>query len=153
MLMVWFLGTCTVLGGLAALWFFWDKITGWFRRPPPAPPEPEPLVDDERVNRVVDAFCAPNQRDHGGVFRFIHAGAALLRSPEEVAEAAERIRLRGCGMFPLPYVEQEIPQEQWLEFLQWHARRHPESKFYFNARDFGKLKAIYEQERQAQPEN
>lgn len=26
--MEWILGACTVLGGGAALWFFWDKITG-----------------------------------------------------------------------------------------------------------------------------
>ena len=37
-LMVWILGTCTVLGGLAALCFFWDKITGSRRRAAPAPP-------------------------------------------------------------------------------------------------------------------
>jgi hypothetical protein len=26
--MEWVLGVCTILGGAAALWFFWDRITG-----------------------------------------------------------------------------------------------------------------------------
>lgn len=31
--MVWILGVCTVFGGVAALWFFWEKVTAWFARP------------------------------------------------------------------------------------------------------------------------
>jgi hypothetical protein len=25
----WVLGTSTILGGIAALWYFWDKISAW----------------------------------------------------------------------------------------------------------------------------
>lgn len=32
MIMILMLGTCTVLGGIAALWFFWDKIVVFVAR-------------------------------------------------------------------------------------------------------------------------
>ena len=38
-IVAWILGICTVLGGLAAIVFFWDKILAWFGR------EPEPIPE------------------------------------------------------------------------------------------------------------
>lgn len=32
----WILGVCTLLGGASAIWFFWDKLSGLFKRTPPA---------------------------------------------------------------------------------------------------------------------
>ncbi len=37
--MVWILAACTIFGGIAAIWFFWDKIVSCFRQPPPKMPE------------------------------------------------------------------------------------------------------------------
>ena len=40
--MEWALVAATLVGGLAALWFFWDKIKTWWSPPPQTPPkEPE----------------------------------------------------------------------------------------------------------------
>jgi hypothetical protein len=40
------LGVATLLGGIAALWYFWDKIAAWFRHAPAIPPEPDVLWVD-----------------------------------------------------------------------------------------------------------
>ena len=119
--------------------------------PPMPQPESPPLIDDARVDKVVDAFCSITTRDPGGVPSFVHAGAALMRNNAEVVEAVERIKMRGFQMSPLPYVATEIPQEEWLDFLKWHARKHPELKYYFNPQMFAHLKEMYLKDRDSQP--
>lgn len=106
---------------------------------------------DVRIDKVVDAFCKTTTRDPGGVHSFIHSGAALLQSSEEVVKAVERIRLRGFKMHPLPYVEKEIPQDQWLDFLRWYTKKQPELKYYYNPTMFAELKEMYFKDKNAQP--
>ena len=37
------LAAATILGGIAALWFFWDKIAGWWAPHGQPPPETQPV--------------------------------------------------------------------------------------------------------------
>jgi hypothetical protein len=38
-MMYWVLAVSTIIGGIAGVWFFWDKIEGWCRRKPQPLPE------------------------------------------------------------------------------------------------------------------
>lgn len=49
-----FLAIATILGGVAAVWYFWDKIVGFLRgRREPEPPVPV-LLDASPVEKWVD---------------------------------------------------------------------------------------------------
>ena len=48
------LAVATVLGGLAALWYFWDKMRAWLRPTPSAPAPPAPAasaIRDAKIER------------------------------------------------------------------------------------------------------
>jgi len=38
-MMYWALSVCTIIGGIAGVWYFWDKIVAWCARGFPVPPE------------------------------------------------------------------------------------------------------------------
>lgn len=57
------LGLATLLGGIAAVWFFWDRITSLFSKPVPPPSEPE--VIDVDLNYIEDSGLAAGLRSDG----------------------------------------------------------------------------------------
>lgn len=61
--MEWTLGIATVLGGIAALWFFWDKIRGWLKRKPSLEQDLiEELQYNDRILRDIKYSTAPALR-------------------------------------------------------------------------------------------
>lgn len=97
------LAAATLLGGVAAVWFFWDKIVAWFRGRPPTPLAPEPA----RINPGATAADAASENQ-----------AAVART---LLEEVKRIRLelgpRPQGeLVPLLEEGQVIPRlTTWLQ--------------------------------------
>jgi len=69
------LAAATLLGGVAAIWFFRDKIVARFAKPAPAPPEPE--ITDVDLKYIEDSGLAPRLRSEG--FRLYWAAEDNLR--------------------------------------------------------------------------
>jgi hypothetical protein len=94
-LMAAILAIATVLGGLAALWFFWDKIIAWLRPQPRSSTERDSLagVDPDRV--ALELKLAQ-------LARFTWTGRVLNHAPEqqfvevEANDDIEVLRLTYC---------------------------------------------------------
>ncbi len=61
--MEWILGIATLLGGIAAIWFFWDKIWDWSK---PKPGLKQDLIEElqynDRILRDIKYSTAPALR-------------------------------------------------------------------------------------------
>jgi hypothetical protein len=50
-MMYWVLAVFTIISGVSAVWYFWDKIAAWLRRKP-VPPKPEFPVSRETSRQM-----------------------------------------------------------------------------------------------------
>jgi len=93
------LTVATVLGGLAALWYFWDKIHAWLRPTPSAPAPaapPTPAVPATTTDRpLIENLIAELIHNRALMDRRSNASTPALR--DEAWSAAHTV-----GLIPTP---------------------------------------------------
>jgi hypothetical protein len=63
--MEWIIGACTILGGAAAVWFFWDKLSG------KADTKQGAVIEDAQSRG--GSITASDQTGHGATIRRVEA--------------------------------------------------------------------------------
>ena len=90
------LAIATVLGGLAALWYFWDKIRTWLRPTPSAPAPAAPAAPATAADRpLIENLIAELQHNRALMDALSNATAPALR--DEAWSAAHAV-----GLIPTP---------------------------------------------------
>ena len=86
---------------------------------------------DRTAMEIAAAFIEQNpSRTAFGVHALVRAGAAELQCYKDVIAACEKIKEHG-NVDPLsPTLRRELPKEELLEFLQWHAAEEIETEEY-----------------------
>lgn len=105
----WILGTATLLGGVSAAWFFWDKIAGWWKHDQAPHSSVLPLSQNPTHEEIARAILASGPKDW--VHKNINAGS--------VASFRRDANLR----FQMEHSEQGIQRGDFRE--PW-ANRHPD---------------------------